>query len=381
MSRRTVITLATLLAAAALVIATGCGDQPSSNTDGKVGRTPTMVGFMGARQEDSDYSFFVMDLVSGNQTRLAPAFTMLPPDVWSPDGTLLAYLDRDAFPAHAYWMALTNADGEDRRKIADLTENYPATWSWSADARSLVTLCVVGGKAEPKPEGGVDERYYTDLFSLDLATGQTRRLTDTQSIGEWAPFSSPDGKKIAFAGTEYDPETWKIVSYGIYTLGSDGADQVKVLTSPTPVRTFQWSPDSKKIAYCTDDGKTGIDSSEIHVVDLKTGADLNLTNTPSTGELDPAWSPDGKKIAFYSGTFREGYRLRVMDADGKNAVDLTEPGEYPRGGASWSPDGKTILFTDRSAIYSVGADGKDLKVILDGKGTYRDMMYPVWLFE
>jgi len=51
MSRRTVITLATLLVAATLVVATGCGDQPSSNPDGKVGRIPTMVGFMGAASD------------------------------------------------------------------------------------------------------------------------------------------------------------------------------------------------------------------------------------------------------------------------------------------------------------------------------------------
>jgi Tol biopolymer transport system component len=240
---------------------------------------------------------------------------------------------------------------------------------------------VVGGKADSKPEGGVDERYYTDLFNLNLVTGEERRLTDTQNIGEWSPTSSPDGKKLAFSGTEYDPATWKIVSYGIYTMDPDGTNQIEGVKSQTPIRSFQWSPDSREIAYCTDDGKTGIDSSEIHAVDVKTGADRNLTNTPTTGELDPAWSPDGKKIAFYSGTFREGYRLRVMDPEGKNAVDLTEPGEYPRGAVSWSPDGRTILFTDRSAIYSIGADGKDRKVLLDGKGAYRDLMYPVWLFE
>ncbi|MBZ5524685.1 MAG: hypothetical protein LAP21_20800, partial [Acidobacteriia bacterium] len=119
MSRRTVITLATLLAAAALVVATGCGDQPSSNTAGKVGRTPTMVGFMGAREKDSDYSFFVMDLASSNQTRLAPAFTVLPQDVWSPEGKTLAYLDR-TLPSHTgdrgqSWFSLVGVDGESRK--------------------------------------------------------------------------------------------------------------------------------------------------------------------------------------------------------------------------------------------------------------------------
>ncbi len=371
-------TMAGVALAGALILTVSCGPETTPSSPAQASAT-TMIGFIGAGKEDSDYSIYVMNTDNLTVTRLAPTLTAPPSaSIWSPDRTTLAYLDRD-FKAHKYWFSLVDVDGSNQRKVTDQPEFLPISWSWSADGKNIIMWCPTGGQAEPKPGGGIDERHYFDLFSLDINTGKMTRLTDTRNTGESSALDSPDGTKIAFAGSEHDPETWEIVSQGIYVMNPNGSDQKKVLDIPKPIRSFQWSPDSRKITYSSYDEKKGLNTTDIFVLDVLTGANTNLTNSPDVGDMDPAWSPDGKKIAFCSGVTRQGYHLRVMNADGTNVVDLHDLSDYPQGFPSWSTDGKRILFTDRQSIYSINADGTNLKTLLQGADTYRDILCPVWL--
>jgi Tol biopolymer transport system component len=86
----------------------------------------------------------------------------------------------------------------------------------------------------------------------------------------------------------------------------------------------------------------------------------NRVKLTRDGDSHPSWSPDGTKIAF---THRDGNdEIYIIDADGKNAVNLTNHKErdyLP----SWSPDGKQIIFTSsrdgNDEIYVMDADGKN----------------------
>lgn len=118
---------------------------------------------------------------------------------------------------------------------------------------------------------------------------------------------------------------------------------------------------------------------------------------------DIAWSPDGKRLAF-QGTFNAGYRdLGVMDRDGKNFVRLTYEGVAGPGISwrpdsksiafsrdfgnvgivsletlkistlargtqpSWSPDGSQLVFSGDDGLYTINADGSNLKRITRGQ--------------
>jgi Tol biopolymer transport system component len=104
------------------------------------------------------------------------------------------------------------------------------------------------------------------------------------------------------------------------------------------------------------------------------GTEMNLTNSPSNDNEDPAWSPDGSRIAFARS---EGglFHIWLMDADGENQVRLTS-GFYERNPA-WSPDGATIAFTsDRPNlgtaphIWLMNADGTNLRQLTDDSTTH-----------
>ena len=103
-----------------------------------------------------------------------------------------------------------------------------------------------------------------------------------------------------------------------------------------------------------------VDSSEIYVMDADGSNAVNLTNN-ATDDYQPAWSPDGSKIAF--GSYRNGNsEIYVMDADGSNAVNLTNNAARDDQPA-WSPDGSKIAFgSDRNGnreIHVMNADGSD----------------------
>ncbi|MGA2499012.1 MAG: hypothetical protein ABSH20_14820, partial [Tepidisphaeraceae bacterium] len=94
-----------------------------------------------------------------------------------------------------------------------------------------------------------------------------------------------------------------------------------------------------KIAYeCYVDGNW-----EIFVANADGSEAVNLTNTPDVNEHYPQISPDGTKISFAvdQGEGRDAVRsIWVMDVDGKNRRQIADHAREQ----FWSPDGKAIGF-------------------------------------
>jgi hypothetical protein len=127
---------------------------------------------------------------------------------------------------------------------------------------------------------------------------------------------------------------------------------------------------------------------------LANGAGVaQLTNTSAT-DNQPVFSRDGTKIAFASN--RSGqFRIWKANADGSSPVAVTTTGTLPAGSEDaspdWSPDGQRIVFSrgvpgdgaGRTAIFSVKADGTDLKrltttAIPPGGGAFDKLVNPKW---
>lgn len=130
--------------------------------------------------------------------------------------------------------------------------------------------------------------------------------------------------------------------YHIVISDSDGKNPITLLSSPAPVMSPRFSPDGRRLAYVTFEGK----QSQIVTHDIKTGR-RGLVSKEAGINASPAWSPDGSKIAMvlsrdgnsevYFKNVAGGQLVRVTNNPG---ID-TEP--------VWSPDGKFIYFTsDRS---------------------------------
>lgn len=116
---------------------------------------------------------------------------------------------------------------------------------------------------------------------------------------------------------------------------------------------------------------------EIYVMDADGKNQVNLTQH-GAGDFHPAWSPDGKKIAFTSD--RDGnWGIYVMDADGLNVKRLTNHPEedyFP----VWSPDGKKIVFpstrdVQNTDLWIMDADGANVKRITFNNRVYTGLSW------
>jgi serine/threonine-protein kinase len=110
---------------------------------------------------------------------------------------------------------------------------------------------------------------------------------------------------------------------------------------PGPYVHVRATPDGKRLAVDSDDGKEAI----IHIYEMDGTAAMRRLTFGGRNAY-PIWSPDGRRVAFQSD--RDGdAAIYVQNADGTGAVErLTRP---DKGDAhipeSWSPDGRYLSFS------------------------------------
>ena len=112
------------------------------------------------------------------------------------------------------------------------------------------------------------------------------------------------------------------------------------------------SPDGKRIAFGSDDGKDAI----VWIYDVAGASSMRRLTLGGRNRV-PVWSADGERVAFQSD--RDGdLGLFWQRADGTTAAErLTTPDkDTAHVPESWSPDGKTLLFSvAKGSSYAVAA--------------------------
>jgi TolB protein len=190
-----------------------------------------------------------------------------------------------------------------------------------------------------------------ELYAAEPETaGEPNRITNDPSgdlRSDENPDWSPDRSRIAF--DHLDPKG----NLDVWTIAADGSDRRQVTTSPASDGNPAWSQNGRQIAF--ERGPKGVDR-QIWVANADGSGERQLTFDSPLCELpcpvdnaDPAWSPDGTRIAFTPN--RDGhYEIYVMNADGRNATNLTQ-NDFADFGPSWSPDGRYIAFnSNRSGV-------------------------------
>lgn len=239
----------------------------------------------------------------------------------SPDGRQVAFIWQREGHNDLYVLDVAGATWPRR-----LTFDRPATawWSdepprWSPDSRALVFSA------------------HDDLWCVDVATGQQRRLTDFKQ-GDSSPIFSPDGQRIYFLSGRGRFENL------CYTT-PDGDWPVALTRELADASDPQPSPDGQQVAFVFHP-QDDLNRSEIRVVPAGGGPAQALTGAAQVQDYHPRWSPDGRQIAFIS--TRSGWRALYLLQRADGSVRQLGQLEADVQGFTWRPDGQRIaLVLDR----------------------------------
>jgi Tol biopolymer transport system component len=293
---------------------------------------------------------------------------------WSPNGAWIAFSsDRDSKKPKAVRapfvtlqsteIYLIRPDGSGLRRITR-ERQFAGSPKWSRDGKTLIVYD--SDIAEVENIIAVSRRRgTTQITTIDVETGKRSALTSGKGE-KWSPqWMADDRVGYVSGGPEGGIE---------FTKGDAGARGV--FNSPC------WSPDGRHMVFHREVEADWLParfpewhSRDPHFRLIRTG-------------IFPSYSPKGDRLICNSeqGAILRNNVLLTMDADGSNRSVLFKDAERSPIAAVWAPKGDRIAFglgrffqmADGKAVADIalmGADGKNLKLLTDGKGNYG---FPSW---
>lgn len=218
--------------------------------------------------------------------------------------------------------------------------NGPGGVAWSADGSALYHSQVEF----------VDRyRIYSDLYRIDLASGEERRLTGGERLS--SPDLAPDGGSLV--AVQSGQGTNRLVRYDLR------AGELRPITRYEPATNWEhprWSPDGRHIAVERWQAGEFLD---LVVVDAD-GRMIRRITSDDAADITPAWSPDGRYLLWASDRFGSSYDILAVEwsealagADGSAPPRVWRLTRQAMGASdpAVSPDGRWLAFL------ALGPDG------------------------
>ncbi|MDE3052315.1 MAG: PDZ domain-containing protein [Gemmatimonadota bacterium] len=232
------------------------------------------------------------------------------------------------------------ATGGDRLIPIRLLSDFDQTREkWDTDPMALLT------SAHLSPTGDrlvLDARGQVFVASTGDAGGRLAQVTHDQGVRYRVARFMPDGKALlALSDKSGEVEFWNVPM--------DGGAQKQLTTGATELR---WdgvpSPDGKYVAHSDKNER-------LWLLDLATGHETLVAEDSSSQITDYEWSPDSKWIAYVAAADNEFDQIRIYGiASGKSTVVTSD--RYSSYSPAWSTDGAWLYFlSDRHFQSAVGA--------------------------
>ena len=178
-----------------------------------------------------------------------------------------------------------------------------------------------------------EDRSYSDLYLMDLATGKSTRLTDTD-YNEFAETWTPDGKIAFLCSRSGDTQLWE--------MNPDGSGLTQVTDVKGGIGGYIFSPDKSKLLFLQD-VKLEKDVHDIYPDLPKANARL------IDGQMYRHWN---QWVEAYTHPFVADYRPGQPVTSGKDIMEDEhwESPVRPWGGTEqlcWTADGKSVIYMAR----------------------------------
>lgn len=216
---------------------------------------------------------------------------------WSPSGDKLVFTsDRDKNDE----IYLADADGSNQIRLTSNTL-IDDNADWMPDGKSIVYMAEM-------PKSG--KSLHTNLFSLDIESRQSKKLTDFSGKNS-TPSVSPKGNFIAYTTNRFWPG-WDVCIFDL----RNGKNRCPLAGTTTYCRPA-WSPLGKQIAY-----SSGLFTSiDPHILTVSSGASVDLPST-SGNDYDLSWSKDAKYLIFSSDMQKKDiYNIYITKLDDPSAKE------------------------------------------------------------
>lgn len=227
---------------------------------------------------------YVLDIASGETTRLTENDLMDVYPVWAPDNTEIAFLSWREADLDIYIM---DADGHNQRKLHD-SGGHDGDIDWA----SQNIVFTAGSRI---------------WIMREDSTGAVP-VTDPPRAGEWGkanlPFGdydprlSPDGKTIVFERLEDDTSAHG--NYNFFSIRADGTGEKRLTSNGYSQGTANWSPSGEKMVFIV----AAIGDAGKYDIYTMHADGSNMSNvTPDYFPEDflchaAVYSPDGSRIFF-----------------------------------------------------------------------------------
>jgi Tol biopolymer transport system component len=228
----------------------------------------------------SEPGAYLFDLEMQQATRVSGISQL---DAVSPDGTMVAYEGTDPEGRDVIYVA--NVDGTSIRTLVAAT---------AQDSFGAVQFSPDGSRIayQVRPFGSISE-YVGDLFLVDVATGETTRLTHLKPVssGLWlmGPTFSPDGQTVFFTRPTGNQ------SWGLWSVAASGGRPTLVLRDALGGRL---SPDGRTIVYFR--SKSSPDDPSLGDMWLNADGTDARRLAARASVFSARRSPDGTKISYFA---------------------------------------------------------------------------------
>ncbi len=220
---------------------------------------------------------------------------------WSQDGRLAFLSDADSHGQMQLYVV--DKPGHAKPRKVGNFEGYLGDPHWSPDGKSVALLRIEGITRVPgpteatAPESGViaSKTVEQRLAIVTVATGAARSISPPDMYVyefDW----SPDSKNLAYLAAPGDgDDNWYVAQ--LYAIDAESGTVRHILKPPMQVANVRWSPDGTTIAFIgglmSDEGVIGGD---IYALPAQGGAPRDLTENRKSTPNWFQWSPSSKQI-------------------------------------------------------------------------------------